>query len=177
MSLDGRPISRSPRLPNPNNSIIITTLAQHHVFNSRHPSHRVRSVILLSLLVPVLFYLHSPTLVISSLPSSTPADILRAMSTCGFIHLSLEGTPLSIQDVRHAFSLSHKLFDDLPLSARLSCPQDSDYNGHTAVGMSKLAAEHGQKLPDHKEGFGYGRFDPPRTSTFTTHVSRYGDVN
>ncbi|EIM87583.1 Clavaminate synthase-like protein [Stereum hirsutum FP-91666 SS1] len=97
------------------------------------------------------------------LQSSTPADLLHAMSTCGFIHLSLNGTPLTMDDVRHTFALSKKLFDELPLSARASCPQDADYNGHVPLGKSKLAAEHGQKLADHKEGFGFGRFDPPRT--------------
>lgn len=117
---------------------------------------------------PILLSQSGSGLIYLSFQTSTPADLLHAMSTCGFIHLSLDGTPLSMKDVHHAFSLSKKLFDELPLSARASCPQDVDYNGHTPLGLSKLTAEHGQKLPDHKEGFEFGRYEPPRTSMSST---------
>lgn len=97
-----------------------------------------------------------------SLSKSVPADLLDAMATSGFLHLDLEGTNLSALDVQKAFDLSAYYYN-IPEVERKRFPRDEDYNGLVALGNSALAAEYGQSRADWKEGFGYGRFSPPKT--------------
>lgn len=96
-----------------------------------------------------------------SLSESSPADLLRALETTGFIHLSLsEHTPITPSDVHRAFELSDYYYT-IPENERKKFPRDSDFNGLQALGESALAAERkeGQLNADWKEGFGYGRYD------------------
>lgn len=102
-----------------------------------------------------LLYLHK----------SSPADFLSALSTTGFIHLSLSGSPIAAVDVARAFSISSYLYDVLPASERARFPRDTDpdFNGYCPLGSTALNAEGGQKRADWKEIFGFGRYQPPKT--------------
>lgn len=96
-----------------------------------------------------------------SLSKSTPSDLLRALETTGFIHLSLsDTTAVTPSSVKRAFEISEYYYS-IPENERRKFPRDGDFNGLQAVGESALAAERkgGQINADWKEGLGYGRFD------------------
>ncbi|KAF2099945.1 Clavaminate synthase-like protein [Rhizodiscina lignyota] len=94
--------------------------------------------------------------------ASSPEEFLKAMSSTGFLHLSLVDSPVPPSAVRKAFSTSSVLYDEISLEerCRFSRDDDNNFNGHTGVGSTYLNREGGQQKPDWKEGFGYGRFKP-----------------
>lgn len=104
-----------------------------------------------------------PPIPLLSLSDSSPADFLAALSSTGFIHLSLVDplSPVHPTSVRSAFSLSDALFSDCPVEERAKFPrtEDPDLNGYMALGTTALNREGGQKAGDWKETFGYGRSD------------------
>lgn len=97
--------------------------------------------------------------------SDEPSVFLSALSTTGFLHLSLSdsrNSALQPSTVKRAFAISSLLYDNTSLSERekFSRDDDTNFNGHTGVGSTYLNREGGQQKADWKEGFGYGRFQP-----------------
>lgn len=91
----------------------------------------------------------------------SPAAFLAALSTTGFLHLSLsDDGPVSQSTVRQQFGVSSTLYDEITLAEREAFSRDDDtnYNGHSGVGSTYLNREGGQQKADWKEGFGFGRF-------------------
>jgi isopenicillin N synthase-like dioxygenase len=95
--------------------------------------------------------------------SDSPSAFLSALSSTGFLHLSLGDDAskfVSQQMVERAFENSSQLYDVSPLADRMRFPRDDDtnFNGHFAVGSTYLNREGGQQKPDWKEGFSYARY-------------------
>jgi len=111
----------------------------------------------------------APEIALLSL-SDSPSAFLSALSSTGFLHLSLADNaniPLSQSSVQRAFAISSQLYDKIPLAerARFSRDNDTNFNGHSAVGSTYLNREGGQQKPDWKEGFSYARFPPGESWT------------
>jgi isopenicillin N synthase-like dioxygenase len=95
--------------------------------------------------------------------ADSPSAFLSALSSTGFLHLSLGDDTsrfVSQRMVDRAFENSSQLYDVSPLADRMRLPRDDDtnFNGHFAVGSTYLNREGGQQKPDWKEGFSYGRY-------------------
>ncbi|KAH8647292.1 hypothetical protein BX600DRAFT_443497 [Xylariales sp. PMI_506] len=105
-----------------------------------------------------------PEIPLISLLSSTPAEVLHALSTVGFIHLALEGTGLAQADVDRAFELS-ALIHSVPVEERAGFLKDERGNGY--LGINGSLDERTQKA-DLKESFIWGRFSSRAGETATT---------
>ena len=92
---------------------------------------------------------------------SSPADFLQALSTSGFLQLTLpaEG-PLTAADVKTQFVVASHLYDDTLKTERELYPRDEDanFNGYSGLGSTYLNREGGQQKADWNERFGYGRY-------------------
>jgi len=97
--------------------------------------------------------------------NDAPEAFLSALSSTGFLHLSLDeaaSSALTQDGVDKAFALSAVFYDQVSPEerARFSRDDDGDFNGYSASGSTYLNREGGQQKPDHKEGFGYARYQP-----------------
>ncbi|KIW08092.1 uncharacterized protein PV09_01030 [Verruconis gallopava] len=107
-----------------------------------------------------------PEIPLISLVTSTPEDVLQALSTVGFIHLDLEGTVLRQEDVDRAFEIS-AIIHSIPMEDRRDSMLDARSNGYR--GMIDSLDERSKK-PDWKESFGWGRFEAGAGESETTQV-------
>ncbi|KAF2658051.1 Clavaminate synthase-like protein, partial [Lophiostoma macrostomum CBS 122681] len=89
-----------------------------------------------------------------SLSSSTPRDVLQALSTVGFIHLELDGTNISQADVDRAFELSRLVYS-VPHEQRQRFWKDKAGNGYFRLQNS---LDERTTKPDLKETFTWGRY-------------------
>lgn len=107
-----------------------------------------------------------PEIPLISLVTSTPAEVLDALSTVGFIHLALDGTGLTQADVDRAFELSG-LIHSVPSEDRAGFLKDAIGNGY--LGMQGSLDERTTKT-DFKEAYIWGRFKATEGVTGTTQT-------
>lgn len=108
-----------------------------------------------------------PEIPVVSLVTSTPDDVLRALSTVGFILLEIEGTGITQVDIDRAFELSG-LFHSVPVDERTPFLIDNRGNGY--LGMKGSLDERKSGRTDLKESFVWGRFKATEDETGTTQV-------
>jgi isopenicillin N synthase-like dioxygenase len=106
----------------------------------------------------------APEVPLLSLIKSTPQDVLEALSTIGFIHLDLDGTGLTQEDVDRAFQLS-RLLHGVPLEHRAGLGLDARGNGYMPM---KGSLDERSSSVDFKEGYVWGRFKSSSGETQTT---------
>jgi isopenicillin N synthase-like dioxygenase len=105
----------------------------------------------------------APEVPLLSLIKSTPKDVLDALSTIGFIHLDLDGTGLTQEDVDRAFQLS-KLIHNVPLEDRVDLKLDPRGNGYMPM---KGSLDERSSSVDFKEAYVWGRFKSSAGETQT----------
>jgi isopenicillin N synthase-like dioxygenase len=101
-----------------------------------------------------------------SLSSSTPQEVLQALSTVGFIHLELDGTGIPQTDIDRAFELSRLIYS-VPHEERQRFWQDGFGNGY--FGMKNSLDERTTKA-DLKETFTWGRYEACEGQSETSQV-------
>ena len=105
-----------------------------------------------------------PEIPLISLVESTPQEVLRALSTVGFIHLDLQGTGLTQSDVDRAFELN-KIIHAVPVVERAGALNDANGNGYFGL---KGSLDERVSKPDLKESFFWGRFKSSAGESHTT---------
>jgi isopenicillin N synthase-like dioxygenase len=105
-----------------------------------------------------------PEIPLISLVKSTPKEVLRALSTVGFIHLDLEGTGLTQNDINQAFKLS-SLIHSVSIEERAGSMKDPSGNGYFSM---KGSLDERTSKTDFKESFVWGRFNSSTGETGTT---------
>lgn len=107
-----------------------------------------------------------PEIPLISLVKSTPADVLEALSTIGFLHLDLSGTGLSQDEVDRAFEIS-KTIHGVSLDQKESYGKDAWGNGYFPM---KGSLDERSSSTDYKEAYVYGRFDSKAGQTKTVQI-------
>ncbi|KFA52299.1 hypothetical protein S40293_00624 [Stachybotrys chartarum IBT 40293] len=97
----------------------------------------------------------APEIPLISLSRSTPEEVLDALSTIGFIHLELDGTGITQNDIDRSFELSSLIYS-VPSEERINCLKDAKGNGY--YGLKGTLDERNPSQTDLKENFGWGRF-------------------
>lgn len=108
----------------------------------------------------------APEIPLISLTHSTPEEVLKALSTVGFIHLDLEGTGIEQSDIDRAFELS-ELIHSVPPSERKAYWKNESGNGY--LGQQNSLDERTTK-PDFKEQYTWGRFDASAGESASTQI-------
>jgi isopenicillin N synthase-like dioxygenase len=90
-----------------------------------------------------------------SLVKSTPEEVLQALSTVGFIHMDLDETGLTQDDVNQAFEILGQIHS-VPVDDRADCLLDDIGNGYLSM---KGSLDERTSKPDLKETFMWGRFN------------------
>ena len=109
----------------------------------------------------------TPEVPLISLVRSTPEEVLHALSTIGFIHLDLEGTGITQNDIDRAFELS-TLIHSVPAEERANSQKDATGNGY--FGMKGSLDERASSKTDLKESFVWGRYKSNAGESETTQA-------
>ena len=107
-----------------------------------------------------------PEVPLLSLIKSTPEDVLAALSTIGFIHLDLDGTGISQEEVDRAFQISN-LIHSVPLDQRTDYTKDARGNGYFPM---KGSLDERSSSTDFKESYVWGRFKASAEETKSQQV-------
>jgi isopenicillin N synthase-like dioxygenase len=108
-----------------------------------------------------------PEIPLISLVTSTPEDVLRALSTVGFILLDVQGTGITQDDIDRAFELS-SLIHSIPLEKMTACFTDHRGNGYLEMKGSLDERKTGRT--DLRESFVWGRFKSTEGEYETTQA-------
>ena len=109
----------------------------------------------------------APEVPLISLVKSTPEEVLHALSTIGFIHLDLDGTGITQNDIDRAFELS-ALIHSVPTEERAGSLKDASGNGY--FGMKGSLDERVSSKTDLKESFVWGRYKSAAGQTETNQA-------